>query len=225
MTNRDREAPSDTKQSESSTLQFNRRSVWVAVLAVSLGSLLVVSVFAASGLAVDFDGDSSEPAAGDERVERFNAAFPIPNASGVGIRETAVFDATNETVYVFGAASCTAGEIHEVRVTVTQNSTGAVATGSTAAHCLGPAFVQSWILVAEPTSTAGFEVGEAQVDAWARTQADGDTTDTIRWDRPVTVSETYPSGASAVAQNSSEASDTTTEPTDTTSETSDGGGY
>jgi hypothetical protein len=89
------------------------------------------------------EGEPTEASISKERVDRFSAAFPIPNASGVGIQGTAVLDAVNNTVYVFGAASCTGGEIFEVRVNVTQNSTDTVSNGNTAAYCLGSNFVQS----------------------------------------------------------------------------------
>lgn len=165
------------------------------MVAVVLVSSLVFGAFTAGGLlgtAGDGDGAATGAAASDERVERLNGAFPIPNASGVGIRESAVLDATNNTVYVFGAASCTAGEIIEVRITVTQNATGAHATGDTAAYCLGPNFVQTWIVIADPVDSTGFEAGDAFVDARARTQVDGETTETVTWNRTVTVAETYP---------------------------------
>jgi hypothetical protein len=134
-----------------------------------------------------------------------------------------VFDPTNESVYVFGAASCTAGEIIEVRVELTQNSTGATATGDTAAYCLGPDFVQSWIVIVDDAS--GFEAGDARVDAWARTQRDGETTDTIRWGQPVTVSTSYPDRASLGTRTSTAGGTATSTTNETTTGTTDGDNY
>ena len=224
MTNTERDTPHEPAQGKSSTSHRHRRSLW---LAGSLVSLLVISVLAASGSISATGTADGEPAAARitaESVERFSAAFPIPNASGVGIQETAVLDSANETVYVFGAASCTGGEIFEGRVNVTQNSTGAVATGGTAAYCLGSNFVQSWIILVEPTGSTGFEVGDAHVDAWARTQRDGETTETVRWNRTVTVSTSYPNASSLGSQTATPR--VTETPTDTErTETENGSGY
>jgi hypothetical protein len=167
----------------------------VAVLVVvGLCGLLVGAVVVSGtpdGL-VSGPRDAPEAHSGGEGLARLNSAFPIPNASGVGIGDMAVLDAPNETVYVFGAASCTGGEILEVDVEVTQASTGAVASGETATYCLGAGFVQTWIVLAEPTGQYAFESGEARVEAGARTQVEGTTTDTVRWNDTVSVSETYP---------------------------------
>ena len=218
MTNTDRSGPGKTDQRNSNTSRLERRRLWFAVSLVCLLALGVLTASAPIGAAGSGDGELTAASLTDERVERFNAAFPIPNASGVGIQDTAVLDSATETVYVFGAASCTAGEIFEVRVNITQNSTGAVATGDTAAYCLGPRFVQTWISIVEPTGSSEFEAGEAHVDAWARTQRDGETTDTVRWNRSVTVSESYPTGSSFGSQA---ATPTATEATDSTNS----GGY
>jgi hypothetical protein len=185
--------------------------------------LVVVVALAASGtITAAVDGDDAE-AVSNEEVGLFNGAFPIPNASGVGIRSAAVYGAANETVYVFGAVSCTAGEIVEVRVDVTQTETGAVASGDTAAFCLGPDFVQSWIVVAELDGGTEFRPGEASADAWARTQADGETTDTVRWNRTVTVSETYPDRSSLGSQASTPAATETETSTETTASENESG--
>jgi hypothetical protein len=223
MTNTERDSPNKTEQRKSLTIHFHRRSMFIVG---GLICLLVFSVLAASGsigAAGSADGELTEAVLDDERVERFSAAFPIPNASGVGIQETTVLDAANNTIYVFGAASCTGGEIFEVRVNVTQNSTGAVSTGNTAAYCLGSNFVQSWISIVEPTGSAEFEVGEAHVDAWARTQRDGETTDTVRWNRTVTVSESYPNQRSLESQTPTpRATETATDSEMTETENGDG---
>lgn len=184
-----------TPEDEVANDLLRRRGLWIAVIAAGLSLLLVLGTLAAGGAigtAGDPGSESVEASSDGDEIGRFAGAFPIPNASGVGIRETAVLDSTNDTVYVFGAASCTAGEIIEVRVNVSQQSTGAVAKGHTAAYCLGPDFVQSWIVMIERDGSSAFEPGEAFVDAWARTQDDGETTDTVSWNSTVAVNETYP---------------------------------
>ena len=214
MPNTNRKPPSDTTREDIVSSHIRHHRLWIAAITAGLSFLLVLSVIAVSGSiggTLNTDSEPAEAARTDDKVDRFAGAFPIPNASGVGIREAAVLDSANDTVYVFGAVSCTAGEIVEVRINVTQQSTGAVATGHTATYCLGPNFVQSWIVIAEPTNLTKLEAGEAFVDAWARTQVNGETTDTIRWNRTVTVSETYPSDSS----NSSATLMTTETVTDT----------
>ena len=214
MPNTNRKSPSDTTREDIVSSHIRHHRLSIAAITAGLSFLLVLSVIAVNGSigrTPNTDSEPAEAARTDDKVDRFAGAFPIPNASGVGIQEAAVLDSANDTVYVFGAVSCTAGEIVEVRINVTQQSTGAVATGHTATYCLGPNFVQSWIIIAESTDSTGLEVGEAFVDAWARTQVNGETTDTIRWNRTVTVSETYPNGSS----NSSATVTTTETVTDT----------
>lgn len=185
--------------------QPRRRGLWVALIAVGLLCLLVFGALTAS-----------EPAgaATSDRAERF--AFPIPNAT----QEEVILNSSSDTLYVFGTVSCDAGEIVEVRVNVTQNSTGAVATGRTAAHCLGPSFVQGWIALAEPYNGSTFEAGEVDVGVWSRTQVDGETTDTLEWDNNGTlVVQGRSDDASAPAQTATATTTEASMATETAAET------
>lgn len=195
MPNTNRESPGRTTRDESIGVIPQHRSLWFAAIAVSLLFVLALSTIAAGG--------PTEAAVADERVERFY--FPIPNAT----QEEVILNSTSNAMYVFGTVSCGAGEIVEVRVNVTQNSTGAVATGRTAAYCLGASFVQGWVALAEPHSGPTFEAGEVDVAVWARTQVDGETTDTITWDND---------GTLIIRGNSDDSSGSTQTATGTTEE-------
>ena len=148
-------------------------------------NVLAVGIIVVSTLALVAIGLTVTSGSADARF-----AFPINNASG--IEDQAVLNTTSNSVMVFGRTSCTAGQIVEVNVNVTQDATGAVATDKTAAYCLGEKFVQPWIAIAQLHGDTEFEPGGAHVDVWARTQVNGETTDRIAWNRSVTLAETYP---------------------------------
>jgi hypothetical protein len=112
-------------------------------------------------------------------------AFPIPNATAVLPDATATPSGHN--VAVEGTVACTEGEIVTVEVVVTQPSTGAEATGTTRARCGGVETIQGWTIHAATGGPAAFEAGDAHVDAWAETRARGARTDTLEWNRAVTI--------------------------------------
>lgn len=112
-------------------------------------------------------------------------AFPIPNATAVLPDATATPSGHN--VAVEGTVACTEGEIVAVEVVVTQPSTGAEATGTTHARCEGVETIQGWTIHAATDGPTAFEAGDAHVEAWAETRARGARTDTLQWDRDVTI--------------------------------------
>lgn len=195
MTDSDGKPSIRTTRDETVRTHSRRRSLQFAAIAVSLLFLLSQGTIAVS--------ESAGVPMNDDRVERFGA-FPIPNASVV-----AVLNSSSNTVYYFGVVSCTAGEIVETRVTVTQESTGAVATGNAAMYCLGENFVQPWIVMARPNDSTAFEIDEeVHIHRWARTQVDGETTDTKTWDNDVTLQETFPDSILATEASSSQSINT-----------------
>lgn len=80
---------------------------------------------------------------------------------------------------VTGPLAFTAGERAELRVTVTQRSTGAVARGVTL--ITGTGTTNPWKVEAHAEGAATFEAGPATAVALARTTADGKATDAHQW--------------------------------------------
>ena len=89
--------------------------------------------------------------------------------------------ATNQgrKVTVTGPISATAGERIELRVTVTQRSTGAVAEGVT--FFAGAGQTNHWELTAVAEGQVVFEAGPATVVALARSSVQGQATDAHQW--------------------------------------------
>lgn len=103
-----------------------------------------------------------------------DAKFPIDNISNVD--DTARLTPSGQNVAVSGWVACTAGEIAELRVTVTQGST--VATGQTHTRCLGEDTRAAWTIHAVTRGPDAFEADDtATVDAWAVTRDRGTITD------------------------------------------------
>ena len=80
---------------------------------------------------------------------------------------------------VGGPITVTAGERTELRVTVTQRSTGAVAEG--VAFLTGRGDLQQWEVEAAVQGRERFEPGEATAVALARTTVRGKVTDAHQW--------------------------------------------
>ena len=80
---------------------------------------------------------------------------------------------------VTGPIACTAGEIVELRVTVTQRTTGAVAEGYERTKCTGND--QVWSAQLLRLSREAFEAGPAIAVAVARTFDRGRATDAHQW--------------------------------------------
>ena len=82
-------------------------------------------------------------------------------------------------VTVAGPISCDAGDRVELRVTVTQRSTGAVAEGI--AFLTGTGQTNQWEVTAVVEGRAGFEPGPATAVAMARSTVNGHATDAHQW--------------------------------------------
>ena len=80
---------------------------------------------------------------------------------------------------VGGPITATAGERTELRVTVTQRSTGALAEG--VAFLTGTGDLQQWEVEAAVHGRERFEPGEATAVALARTMVHGKVTDAHQW--------------------------------------------
>jgi hypothetical protein len=78
-----------------------------------------------------------------------------------------------------GPIAVTAGERVELRVTISQRSTGAVAEG--VAFLAGTGTTARWKVEAWAEGAATFEAGPATAVALARTTAGGKTTDAHQW--------------------------------------------
>jgi len=86
-------------------------------------------------------------------------------------------------VVVSGHGGCTAGEEVTVAITVTQTSSGAVATGQEQQLCSGE--LQTWSSVATAVSATVFANGPAESCGLATTRANGYVTDTFEWCKDV----------------------------------------
>jgi hypothetical protein len=82
-------------------------------------------------------------------------------------------------ITVTGPISCDAGDRAELRVTLTQRSTGAVAEGR--ALITGTGEVQQWEVETVVEGGATFEAGPATAVAVARTTVKGRSTDAHQW--------------------------------------------
>jgi hypothetical protein len=88
---------------------------------------------------------------------------------------------------VTGPIACSAGERTQLRVTVTQRTTGAVAEGQARFTCQGEDDVQQWEVRAVAQGEARFQEGTAWAVGLARTTAHGDATDAHQWLVEITV--------------------------------------
>jgi hypothetical protein len=103
------------------------------------------------------------------------ARFPINNFTNVD--DAATVTPSGQNVAVSGWVKCTEGEIAEVRVTVSQESTGTAAAGQTRVRCLGEETVQRWT-VHVATRPGAFDASRpVRVDAWAVPRSQGERTD------------------------------------------------
>ena len=82
-------------------------------------------------------------------------------------------------VTVTGPIAVTAGERTELRVTVTQRSTGAIAEG--VIFFSGTDQTNQWEVTAMTEGRAGFEAGPATVVGLARSSVPGQATDAHQW--------------------------------------------
>ena len=82
-------------------------------------------------------------------------------------------------ILLTGPITCTQGERVDLRVIVTQRSTGAVAVGH--AFITGTGAPQRWEVLAIAEGEAAFQEGPATVVALARSTAQGQATDAHQW--------------------------------------------
>ena len=82
-------------------------------------------------------------------------------------------------VVLTGPLQCTQVEWVDLRVTVTQRTTGAVAEGRV--RLRGGTAVQEWAVAAATQGSAAFEAGPATAVAIAVTSAKGEVTDAHQW--------------------------------------------
>lgn len=88
---------------------------------------------------------------------------------------------------VTGPIECTQGERAELRVTVTQRTTGAVAEGYAIFNCAGT--IEQWEVHAVAHGKASFEEGPATAVAVGSTSSRGTTTDAHQWLVEITLVE------------------------------------
>jgi hypothetical protein len=88
-------------------------------------------------------------------------------------------------IFVDGHGGCTAGEIVGIQVTVTQSTTGALATGDTQEICTGE--LQQWSVRAAADGADRFAAGPARACGVATTRSEGQITDTFEWCRDITL--------------------------------------
>jgi hypothetical protein len=110
-------------------------------------------------------------------------AFLAPRVFGKVIANTidttAFVSRDGSQILVRGPITGTAGERCDLRATVTQRSTGAIAEGGVHLRLNGSN--QTWVLEAEIVGDAAFVPGPATVVAAAVTSKRGDATDAHQW--------------------------------------------
>jgi len=112
------------------------------------------------------------------------AAFCIAPAAFAGfsqntINPTATLSGNGHRILVSGPISNTRSEWVDLRVTVTQRSTGAIAEGHL--RFAGTTALQQWEVEAERVGSNAFEEGPATAVALAVTNHRGDTDDAHQW--------------------------------------------
>ena len=101
------------------------------------------------------------------------------------IDDTATIRPNGRHVLVSGPVSCTAGETLDLRVTVTQRTTGAFGEGQTRLRCTGTDL--HWFVEASTRGGESFEEGPATVTAIGITTSRGSSTDAHQWRVDITL--------------------------------------
>lgn len=109
----------------------------------------------------------------------FVAAMAFARITANTIDPVATITDNGRRLRVTGPIQCTVNERVELRVTVTQRSTGAVAEGTTRFTCTGD--LQHWKVRASIQGHETFEEGPATAVALALTTDHGKTTDALQW--------------------------------------------
>ena len=106
----------------------------------------------------------------------FVARSAFAKVAGNTIDPVGIVADQGRQVTVTGPIKVTAGERTELRVTVTQRSTGAVAEGTT-----GTGQTNQWEVTVVAEGRATFEAGPATVVGLARSSINGQATDAHQW--------------------------------------------
>jgi hypothetical protein len=106
-----------------------------------------------------------------------------PKLSANTIDESATLTTDGTRIILTGPIRCTQEEWVDLRVTVTQRSTGAMAEGRL--RLLGTTESQQWELTANAEGGTDFEPGEATAVAMAVTTKKGVATDAHQWLIPI----------------------------------------
>jgi len=106
-----------------------------------------------------------------------------PKLSANTIDHDATLTTGGTRIVLTGPIRCTEEEWVDLRVTVTQRSTGALAEGHI--RLLGSTIEQDWELVANARGSADFEAGPAIAVAMAVTTREGITSDAHQWLIPI----------------------------------------
>jgi hypothetical protein len=100
----------------------------------------------------------------------YNTINPVATVADNGRRIT-----------VTGPISCSEFEGADLRVIVSQRSTGALAEGRTRINCTGEADTLQWTVEAQVGGKETFEAGPATAVALASTSEHGESTDAHQW--------------------------------------------
>ena len=147
-----------------------RRRLWFSVTFCLLGSC----------------GDSP-PAAPARTRSALEPGAPLAKIAKNTIDPVGVLAKNGVHLQVTGPIACTAGESVELRVTVTQRTTGAVGDGGARITCTGND--QIWRVQLQKTGRETFEPGAAVAVAFARTSFRGQVTDAHQWLVDMKISE------------------------------------
>jgi hypothetical protein len=109
-----------------------------------------------------------------------------PKLSANTIDHDATLTTAGTRLVLTGPVRCTQEEWVDLRITVTQRSTGALAEGRI--RLLGSTTEQQWELVANAQGGADFEAGPATAVAMAVTSREGVATDAHQWLIPIELS-------------------------------------
>lgn len=133
----------------------------------------------------------SDAPTGTSAVPEPDVEIRTPVILGKIVRNTinpiAILTQHGHHLIVTGPISCTAGEWAELRVTVTQRVTGAVAEGRGRNTCTGGD--QTWEVQLQKVGKEAFEEGAAIAVAFARTFDGGKFTDAHQWLVNMTLTE------------------------------------
>lgn len=115
----------------------------------------------------------------------FIARTAFARLSANTIDPVAIIADNGRRIQLTGPLQSTAVEHTELRVTLTQRSTGAVAEGQAVFTSTGE--LQHWQIQASTLGNATFQEGPATAVALARTSSPGQTTDAHQWLVPITL--------------------------------------